>query len=88
MRSDLEVIGSETMIDVPVSEFRANMNAILQLVKDGEIVSLLLRGEEIAKIVPPDYARIEARKALDKLSETATVGDVLSPIGEQWSEQQ
>jgi len=42
------------------------------------------RGTEIAKLVPPDYARIAARKALEELRETAIVDDVLSPIDAEW----
>lgn len=73
------------MIDVGISEFRANMNAILQKVQNGEVVSLLLRGKEIAKIVPPDYARAAAQQELEALRQSAVVGDVLAPIDEQWT---
>ncbi len=73
------------MIDVGISEFRANMNAILQQVQNGEVVSLLLRGKEIAKIVPSDYARTAAQQELEALRQTAVVGDVLAPIDEQWT---
>jgi antitoxin (DNA-binding transcriptional repressor) of toxin-antitoxin stability system len=72
------------MLNVGISEFRANMNSILQQVQKGEIVTLLLRGKEIAKIVPPDYAQTAARQELEALRQTATVGDVLAPIDEQW----
>jgi antitoxin (DNA-binding transcriptional repressor) of toxin-antitoxin stability system len=72
------------MIDVGISEFRANMNTILQQVQNGEIVSLLLRGKEIARIVPPDYAQTAARQELEALRQTATVGNVLAPLDEQW----
>lgn len=37
------------MITIGISEFRANMNKILSKIQDGEIVSLTLRGTEIAK---------------------------------------
>lgn len=73
------------MIDVGISEFRANMNAILQQVQKGEVVSLLLRGKEIAKIVPSNYAQAAAQQELAALRQSAVVGDVLAPIDEQWS---
>lgn len=73
------------MIDVGISEFRANMNAILQQVQKGEVVSLLLRGKEIAKVVPSNYAQAAARQELEALRQSAVVGDVLGPIDEQWS---
>lgn len=73
------------MIDVGISEFRANMNSILQQVQKGEVVSLLLRGKEIAKVVPPNYAQTAAQQELEALRQSAVVGDVLAPIDEQWS---
>ena len=72
------------MIAIGISEFRANMSAILQRVQDGEIVSLLMREIEVAKLVPPDYARMAARQQLEELRQTAVVGDVLSPTDERW----
>lgn len=72
------------MLRIGVSEFRANMNAILQQVQKGEIVSLLLRGNEVAKLVPPDYAQAAARQELETLRQSAKVGDVLTPVDEKW----
>ena len=68
------------MISIGISEFRANMNGILQKVQQGEIVMLTLRGAEIARLVPPDFARQTARQELAQLRQTAVVGDVLSPV--------
>ncbi len=72
------------MVEVGISEFRANMNAILQQVQNGEVVSLLLRGKEVAKIVPPDFAQAAARDELALLRQSAVVGDVLAPLDESW----
>ena len=74
------------MISVGISDFRAQLNKFLQRVQQGEIISLTLRGEEVARIVPPDYARTAARKELAELSKTAVLGDVLSPVvdSEAW----
>ena len=72
------------MISIGISEFRANMNVVLQKVQKGEIVTLTLRGTEVARLVPPDYARLTARKELAELRQTAVVGDVLSPIDDNW----
>lgn len=73
------------MLHIGVSEFRTNMNSVLQQVQSGEIVSLLLRGEEIAKIVPTDFAQTAAREELASLRELAVVGDVITPIDEEWN---
>lgn len=72
------------MLSVGITEFRSNMNVLLQRVQAGEIISLQLRGTEIAKIVPSDIASDLAMAELQRLSETAIVGDVLSPIDEPW----
>ncbi|MCB0163660.1 MAG: type II toxin-antitoxin system prevent-host-death family antitoxin [Anaerolineae bacterium] len=72
------------MISIGISEFRANMNGILQKVQQGEIVMLTLRGAEIARLVPPDFARQAARQELAQLRQTAVVGDVLSPVDDNW----
>lgn len=72
------------MISIGISEFRANMNAILQKVQQGEVITLTLRGAEIARLVPPDYARLAARQELEQLRQTAVIGDVLSPVDDSW----
>lgn len=72
------------MLQVGISEFRANMNAILQKVQAGEIVSLQVRGLEVAKLVPSDIASDLALVELERLRETAYVGDILSPLDEAW----
>lgn len=72
------------MLSIGVSEFRAKMNLILQKVQNGEVVSLTSRGAEVARLVPPDFAQAAARQELERLRQTAVVGDVLSPLGERW----
>ncbi len=72
------------MLSVGISEFRSNMNAILQKVQNGEIVSLQVRGTEVAKLVPSNIASDLAMAELERIRETAYVGDVLSPIDEKW----
>lgn len=72
------------MVAIGISEFRANMSAILQRVQQGEIISLLVRETEVAKLVPPDYARLAARQQLEDLRQTAVVGDLLAPLDASW----
>lgn len=72
------------MINVGISEFRANLNAMLSRVQRGEIVVITSRGKEVARVVPPDFARAAARQELEALRQTAVVGDVVSPVGEGW----
>lgn len=72
------------MTSIAISDFRANMSAVLRKVQAGEIVSLTQRGNEVARLVPPDFAQLIARERLMALRETAVVGDVLSPADETW----
>ena len=72
------------MVAIGISEFRANMSAILQRVQNGEIISLRVHDTEVAKLVPPDYTQIAARQQLEALRHTAVVGDLLSPLDEPW----
>jgi prevent-host-death family protein len=72
------------MISIGISEFRSNMNSVLQKVQKGEIVALTSHGAEVAKLVPPDYAQLAARRKLEQLRQSAVVGDVLSPLNETW----
>lgn len=78
------------MTTVGISDFRAAMNAILQKVQKGEVITLTSRGVVVAKLVPPDLAQFAAREELDRLRQTATVGDVLSPVEEEdrWNARQ
>lgn len=72
------------MISIGISEFRANMNLVLQRVQNGEVITLTSRGAEVARLVPPDLAQSTARKELEQLRQTAVVNDVLSPLAEPW----
>lgn len=72
------------MISIGVSEFRANLNAVLQKVQNGEVVAITSRGAEVARLVPPDYAQAAARKELEHLRQTAKIGDILAPIDVDW----
>lgn len=72
------------MEKVAVSKFRANLVGFLKRVEKGEVITLTSRGHEVAKIIPPDDISKNARNALKKLRKTAFVGDVLSPIEDEW----
>ncbi len=72
------------MEKVAVSEFRANLVSFLKRVERGEVLALTSRGHEVAKIIPPDNKTENAKDALKKLRKTALIGDVLSPIENEW----
>jgi prevent-host-death family protein len=71
------------MFTIGISEFRAKLNQVLQQVQEGEIISITIRGAEVARLVPPDFARLAAREKLESLRKTAFVGDVLSPAADE-----
>ena len=72
------------METVGVSKLRENLMMFLKKVQSGETVTITSRGHEVARLVPPESEIEEARKALQKLGETAVIGNILSPIGEEW----
>lgn len=72
------------MEKVAVSEFRANLLGFLKKVERGEAITLTSRGREVARIIPPENKRKVSREALQALRKTACVGDVVSPLEEQW----
>lgn len=72
------------MQKVAVSEFRANLVSFLKKVENGETILLTSRGHEVAKIIPPDDKAKIARRELEKLQGTAVIGDIVSPIDEEW----
>ncbi len=73
------------MRDVNVTELRAHLPSYLRQVAEGEEIRVTQRGRVIARIVPEQNRRAQARAALAELSTTAWLGDIESPIGEAWS---
>jgi antitoxin (DNA-binding transcriptional repressor) of toxin-antitoxin stability system len=71
------------MVNVDVLDFRQNLPAWLARVRGGEEVAILDSGAVIARLVPPEDARAQARRALEALRPHARVGDVESPL-ENW----
>ena len=72
------------MEKIGISELRANLTGFLKKVEAGEVITITSRGVEVAQLVPPEYTQEAARKTLTQLRQTATVGDVLSPIEDEW----
>ncbi len=67
---------------VAISDFRAHIHEYLAKVQLGEKIVLTNRGQEIATLVPP--CSDSAEQKLKELSKQAIVGDVLSPIDNNW----
>jgi len=76
------------METIAVSDLRANLMQILKRIEAGATVVITSRGREIARLVPPDDKASNARKELAELRKTAIIGDVLSPVDEEWAANQ
>jgi prevent-host-death family protein len=72
------------MESVGVSKLRENMALLLNKVRQGETITITSRGTEIALLIPIKNKKEVSRNALKELRKTAIVGDVVSPIEEEW----
>lgn len=67
-----------------MSKLRQDLMLFLKKVETGEIITITLRGHKIAKLVPLENKREQARTALKQLRKNAVVGDIVSPLEEEW----
>ncbi len=72
------------MKTVAVSKLRQNLVMYLKKVENGESIAITSRGRKVARLAPLENKMQNARKALARLRKNAFVGDVVSPIGEEW----
>lgn len=72
------------MQQVPVTVFRKHIPEYLGKVRQGEKISLTSRGQEVARLVPPEDTRLSAQVQLDALRVQCHVGDVISPVDIEW----
>ena len=68
------------MKTVSISELRANLLQYLSQVQRGERIEVTSKGAVLATLVPPIGEREVARARLEELA----VGDVITPIGDDW----
>ena len=72
------------MEKIGISTFRDNLSIYLKKVQRGQIFTITSRGNEMARLVPVENKKNKSREILRKLSKTVTIGDILSPIDEEW----
>jgi prevent-host-death family protein len=72
------------MLTVGVNQLRRNLGQFLQRVQAGERVIITVRGHRVAQLTPLNKPRQQAREALQQLRENAVIGDVVSPLDEEW----
>ena len=72
------------MEKIGISTLRENLSIFLKKVHKGQVITITSRGHEIARLVPVEDKREKSRELLRKLGKNATIGDILSPIDEEW----
>lgn len=72
----MEIIG--------VSTLRKNLQKFLKRVESGERITITSRGHKLAMLVPIRKDTQGAQKTLQQLRKSAVIGDVLSPIDDDW----
>jgi prevent-host-death family protein len=72
------------MEKVGVSTLRENLSIFLKKVQKGQIITITSRGHEMARLVPVEDRREKSREILRELGKNASIGDILSPIREEW----
>ncbi len=73
------------MKQVKVTEFRAHLPEYLRKAQNGETITLLSRGQPIARLVPATGVVEQARERLVALRKLARIGDIVSPVEAEWS---
>jgi len=75
------------MSSVNVTELRQHLPEYHKQVQAGEEIAITLHGKTIARIVPEakESKRVAALKRLDAVRGTVIVGDIISPLDEEWT---
>ncbi len=69
---------------IGVDKFKKKLTVYLKKVESGESITITSHGHEIAQLVPPANKMKNARKSLEALRKHSFVGDVISPIENEW----
>ena len=72
------------MLTANITKLRNELPKYLHLVQSGEHIIVTSHGKAIARIMPPLDAPKEAKTQLKQLSKTCYIGDIISPIQEDW----
>ncbi len=72
------------MVEVGVSQLRANLPAYLDRVQSGEEIRITRRGRTVAVLRAPAEVHARNRETLAELRVRARVGDVIEPVDSSW----
>ena len=69
---------------VNVTDLRQRLQGYLKRVQAGERIEITVHGKVVAKLMPAQGEAGEAAALLAKLRESAAIGDIVSPVDEDW----
>jgi len=72
------------MEKVGISTLRENLSVFLKKVQKGHVITITSHGHELARLVPAEDQREKSRGILRELGKNAFIGDIISPIDEEW----
>lgn len=72
------------MEQINVTELRQHLPSYLGKVQQGEEIQVSLHGRIIARIVPVRDEAAAARQRLLAMQKQCSLGDIISPSGEEW----
>jgi prevent-host-death family protein len=72
------------MMDVTITELRANLLKYLKIAQRGEKINVISKGTPLATLTAPITERNEAKEKLKRLAKTAVINDIVSPTNENW----
>jgi prevent-host-death family protein len=72
------------MEKVTVSTLREKLSAFISKAQKGQVITITSHGHELARLVPAESRSDKSKKKLAKLSKTAVIGDIVSPVDEDW----
>ena len=75
---------SSKMTSIAVSQFRANLLEYLKKVERGEKIIITSHGDQVAMLVPPQNEAALAQEKLQELRQSACLGDLLTPVSNDW----
>lgn len=76
------------MKQINITELRQHLPNYLASVQKGAEIWVTSHGRVIAHITPPGEPKKDAQKKLEALRKNSIIGDIISPIDEEWSADQ
>jgi prevent-host-death family protein len=72
------------MLTIAVSQLRTRLQYYLKKAEKGEQILITSHGKKVAALNPVPDKQTEARRKMAEIAKHSWVGDVVSPLGEDW----